>query len=239
MCVHPKLTPKWAHFNTHTHCCLCGHMDCVYLCEYEKDTHTHTRRIYEAVLLVIYRYYSALFTVHNCGLLALFSTAGAEPLTVLSKSVCVWVCVFVCACMHCTNPASSNKTHLPINPGWFNMSPYLLSLLVGVASFTTDLWGIKYKHHASLLARGLKKKRMKAEITKYQSQGTPMASTSLIITLRNVGVHRWASWLDSRQFPLSYPRSPLPLKKLLTRHLIIQSSRQTLPTLHTSSPHRK
>lgn len=49
------------------------------------------------------------------------------------------------------------------------MSPYLLSLLVGVASFTTDLWGIKYKHRASLLARGLKKKRMKAEITKYQS----------------------------------------------------------------------
>lgn len=49
------------------------------------------------------------------------------------------------------------------------MSPYLLSLLVGVASFTTDLWGIKYEHRASLLARGLKKKRMKAEITKYQS----------------------------------------------------------------------
>lgn len=38
------------------------------------------------------------------------------------------------------------------------MSPYLLSLLVHVASFTTDLWGIKYKHRASLLARGLKKK---------------------------------------------------------------------------------
>lgn len=70
------------------------------------------------------------------------------------------------------------------------MSLYLLSLLVRVASFTTDLWGIKYEHRASLLARGLKKKRMKAEITKYQSQGTPMASTSLIITLRSVGVHR-------------------------------------------------
>lgn len=38
------------------------------------------------------------------------------------------------------------------------MSPYLLSLLVRVASFTTDLWGIKYKLRASLLARGLKKK---------------------------------------------------------------------------------
>lgn len=44
---------------------------------------THTERIYEAVLLVIYRLCSALFTVHNCRLLALFSAAGAEPLTAL------------------------------------------------------------------------------------------------------------------------------------------------------------
>lgn len=35
------------------------------------------------------------------------------------QNLCVYECACLCvhACMHCTNPASSNKTHLPINPG--------------------------------------------------------------------------------------------------------------------------
>lgn len=53
------------------------------------------------------------------------------------------------------------------------MSPYLLSLLVRVASFTTDLWGIKYKHRASLLARGLKKKKNESRNHQISIAGHP------------------------------------------------------------------
>lgn len=114
--------------------------ECVYL--WGKNTHTHTRThwFYEAALWVVYRQRSALLPVHNCRLLALFSAAGAEALTVQSE---VWVHGHVCFCSH---PPRGFKARLSMNPRLFNVSSYSGWLRESPAPPHAS-WGLKRKRH--------------------------------------------------------------------------------------------
>lgn len=168
-------------------------MVCVYMCEYDKDTHTHTGFM---------RLCCWLFT-------------GSAPLYLLSITADCWPCsallgqnhllccqgVSVCTCVRCSHPPCSYKTHLPINPRLFNASPYLLSLGACVACFTTHLWGVKHKRHGAVLPQRLRGKEC---IKKQKIAGRPNTFHLSRCCFEQCGSANRSPHLILSQYPLSF-----------------------------------